>query len=432
MPVNIKQEEPFFLQFVKYYYLFLTFLVIAVPLKYDFIHFLPALVLMWSSFFLLRLGYFSKGVYNHVEYKILKPSKTKNRLLVAFTVFMMVFVPLMIKFYTGGNPYLLLLNFGSMVGADSNYYSYQEYFEANNLGVMSLQKLPYIVLNGFSALAFWFFCISYICFAKKVTLFQKCLLTVLFFLYFLQGLSRGTSFENFELLMISTFCALASRKIRTDYNFFSYRQMVWAAGFIFVGALYFIISKSLRYEIGEVETLKGPTSSLVYDPSGWTESLFPALGKFSLELSGYFVFPLYLTSEVFWHIWTTSQGFISAIIPFTADFFYSDPRSYAVTLEKYNVDRGACWVPDIMSAIYVIGVPLYFLLIYKLGRLSAKIYSKGIIYGDIRSAILLYIITLEAISLPVGNFIMTSSANQIALVLIIFIIYTNSFKELAK
>ena len=324
---------------------------------------------------------------------------------------------------------MLLMNFGQMTGTDSNYAAYQLYAEEHGITTFSLSKLPYIVLNGIATFFFVYFCLYIISFKSERTFLQIALLFILFFLYFLKGISRGTSFENFELLMVLLFCLVAGRKIKDNKDFFSKKQLIAVGLIAFVGIIYFTFSMSMRSDNGV--SMKGPTSSLLYDPSSWVMATAPGVGRMALGLSGYFVFPLYFTSEVFWHIWTSSlEGLTASIVPFTADLFYDDTRSYGMTLESlYGVDRGMCWVPDIVSLIYITGIPLFLYLVYILGRYSMKCYRKGINEGDLSSMMLLYFISYEMISLPVGNFIMTASNNQIAVLLTILFVVSHGFKK---
>lgn len=422
-------RKPFYLQFIKYFYLFLTALVIIVPLKYGVLKFTPALVLMWLTYFA-----FKKGINSHrcesvvADYKVTE-DRIKNKMLVFFVLFMVIFIPAYINFYTGGNPLVLLMNFGQMTGADSNYAAYQLYAEEQGIATFSMAKLPYIVLNGIATFFFVYFCLYIIAFKTKKTFWQFFLLFVLFFLYFLKGISRGTSFENFELLIVLLFCIAAGRKIKNNKNFYSRKQIIAVGLLAFVGVIYFTFSMSMRSDQGI--SMKGPTSSLLYDSSSWVMAIAPGLGRMALGLSGYFVFPLYFTSEVFWHIWTTSfEGFTASVLPFTAEAFYHDARSYGMTLEKlYGVDRGMCWVPDIINIIYIVGIPLFLYFVYLIGRYSRTCYKKGIIDGDLSGMMLLYFITYEMISLPVGNFIMTASNNQIAVLLTIIVFLMHGMKK---
>lgn len=422
-------RKPFYLQFIKYFYLFLTALVIIAPLKYGVLKFTPALVLMWLSYYVFKKGINSRRCEVVVaNYKVTE-DRTKNKMLFFFVLFMVIFIPAYINFYTGGNPLVLLMNFGQMTGADSNYAAYQLYAEEQGITTFSIAKLPYIVLNGIATFFFVYFCLYIISFKTNRTFWQFVLLFILFFLYFLKGISRGTSFENFELLIVLLFCIAAGRKLKNNKNFFSRKQIIAVGILAFVGVIYFTFSMAMRSD--QDVSMKGPTSSLLYDPSSWVMSIAPGLGRMALGLSGYFVFPLYFTSEAFWHIWTTSfEGLTASVVPFTADVFFQDTRSYGITLEKlYGVDRGMCWVPDNITLIYIVGIPLFLYLVYLIGRYSMTCYKKGVIEGDLSGMMLLYFISYEMISLPVGNFIMTASNNQIAVLLTIIVFLLHGMKK---
>ena len=192
----------YFLTIIKYYYIFLTILVLVVPLNYGLIKFLPSLIIMWGSYIFFKKGVRARYLKSK-ENRITNYNQSNDRFLkkifILFTLFLIVFIPLYIKFYTGNTIQSALLSFAIGTGADSNYSMYQQYFADNNLNTFSVDKLPYIILNGLSKVTFWFFCIYYFAYAKKVDKTIKLCFVIVYLLFFLSGISRGTSFENFEL-----------------------------------------------------------------------------------------------------------------------------------------------------------------------------------------------------------------------------------------
>ena len=152
----------YFLTIIKYYYIFLTILVLVVPLNYGLIKFLPSLIIMWGSYIFFKKGVRARYLKSK-ENRITNYNQSNDRFLkkifILFTLFLIVFIPLYIKFYTGNTIQSALLSFAIGTGADSNYSMYQQYFADNNLNTFSVDKLPYIILNGLSKVTFWFFCI---------------------------------------------------------------------------------------------------------------------------------------------------------------------------------------------------------------------------------------------------------------------------------
>lgn len=425
---------PYFLNLIKYYYWFLTVLIVVVPLRYGILSFLPSLFIMWVAYFCFKSG--AKRSYSYMDQAEVccrinqYPDIYIDKIFICFTCFLLIFIPLYIKFYTGGTIASAILSFGTSTGSDSNYAMYQQYFAVHNLRAFTLDKLPYIVLNGLSKVIFWYFCVFYIAYNQSIKNLNLICFAFIYLLFFFSGVSRGTSFENFELLVITVFCILTSQKTKYGIDTFSKRQLVILGSVIVVAGMYFIFSKSLRFEDYSAVSLAGPTSTLRYDSDSWIMSIAPSVGEAALSFAGYFVFPMYFTSEVFWKIAVGSGvGLLSFLIPFFAPSIYQDSGSYRFTLEKLGVDCGACWNPDVTTFIYYLGLPLFLTVIYYMGKIAGRQYVKGIQNGNIGNILLLFVITYEMFSLPVGNFLVISSANKIALIVIIYLVYTKHFNR---
>lgn len=418
---------PFYIKLIRWYYLFLTFCALLAPLNYSVWQFAPALLLIWMSYIVFKSGC-QKGLSLSIKNVIVKDNAgDMSKLFFAFTIGMIVFIPLYVKFYTGGNLATLAMGFYSNVGADSNYQEYQRYFMENNLEQFSIQKLPYIIGYGLTKLLFYFFTFSYVGFSKKLSIGKIVLLVILFLLYSLVGMARGTSFENFELLILLLFATLVRRKVIFKKSFYSRRQIISIFIIIAIVGTAFVVSKSLRSGGGSLEELRGPTDTLTYDSSSIIMSIFPIIGKIALSFSGYFTFGLYFTSELFWRIWINSvNGFLEMLFPFVAPYAERF-SSYRLALTADGVDCGACWDPDLAGFSFYLGLPLLFVVIYILGVLSGKAYNKTLINNDVGNCLVLYLIVYEMISLHVGNFLVVSSSNKIMLIMVIVIICFNLF-----
>jgi hypothetical protein len=421
---------PFYLYFIRLYYIFLTALAILAPLDYDIIHFMPALLMMWIGYFVFKKGADSIKISGELTDNY-GPGPSIDPLIDScfnyFVIFCLIFLPLSSKFYTGTYSWNTLSTFTSSVGQESNYYVYQSYFDDNNLRELTLQKLLYIILNGFCKALFWYFCIYYYSFNQNINKKRILGLAILYFLFFLQGVARGTSFENFELLVISVFSVLVSRKMKFHSDKYSRSQLLILGMLIFIGAFYFIYSASLRYEVDR--GLTGPTSTLRYDPDSWIMHVAPGIGEMTLRLSGYFTFGLYHFSEIFWKIYSSNfDWFCTAIVPFSAQSVFNN-KIFNDILRSLGVDPGACWQSDTTSFCYDLGIPLYLVCLYFLGKYAQRQYIYGIYYKNIGHVLLLFVITYEFLALPVGNFMIASSANKISLVIFIYLTVFNKFQR---
>lgn len=419
----------FYQKFLYIFYLALTILAIITPLNYSAWEYLPAFFIMWGGFIAFNFGS-KKGLRKKVDDDKRKENKMNiDKILFFFVCFLIAFIPLYVKFYTGSLLTSLVMGFGASVSSESNYQEYQRYFAENSLGDFSLSKLPYILGFGVSKLLYYYFVFCYIGFQKKLNMRIVFLLFVMFLLFFLVGISRGTNFESFELLILILFSVLVRSKIINSLDFFPRKQMMIMILVVILIAFFFQFSKSLRSG-GDMVTLGGgPTSTYTFDKTHWIVDLFPSVAALALGFSGYFSFGLYCTSEVCWKIWMSSVGgFIGAIVPYGGPLF-SNLGNYRKDIEALGVDTGACWDPDCVSFIFLLGLPLFFVLIYNMGRIAASSYKRCVSNRDVGYCLLLFMIVYEMISFPIGNFLVISSSNKIVLLMIIAIVYFNKFRK---
>ena len=151
-----------------------------------------------------------------------------------------------------------------------------------------------------------------------------------------------------------------------------------------------------------------------FDKNALIYSISKPLAVILYSLYGYFLFGLYYNSVAIVNLWFTSYlGFFSIFIPsgIAVSGIESDYRSYVSRF----IDLGAMWNPD--SSVYIesFGIIITILMIYLIGRFSKKI--DGSINNDVASLILLFFVFYIFVSMPMGNFISSSSANKIVIVL---------------
>lgn len=366
-------ERPFFLIFVKYFYSLLTLLAFFSPVSYSIWLFLPAIILMWISYAFFKVGVY-KGLKFNMPIRIQSRSTSINhrKIFLLFTIVMIAFIPLYIKYYTGANALTLLLSFRSMAGSDSNYAQYQSYFAENNLAQFSMSKAPYILGYGILKYIFIFFCMYFIAYTKKARKKEYFLLFLIFFLYFLQGVSRGTSFENFELIIVTLFSLTLRYKLIYNRSFFNKRNLLYVSVLGVLGITYFVVSKSMRYAEGtDALMLRDITATLKFDRDHWIMSIVPYIGSVCMNLAGYFTFGLYYTSELFWKVLMSLDGFPISFLPWASSLIYPNMTCSNV-IESVNVDTGACWQPDFSTLIFSLGIPLTYWIIYKMGFFAGR------------------------------------------------------------
>lgn len=153
-----------------------------------------------------------------------------------------------------------------------------------------------------------------------------------------------------------------------------------------------------------------------YDFNGWVSILFPFLAWIVFILYGYFGFGFFYISTYVKDIWFSSiENFISGFIPMGHYLIIGESISDII---KTEINMGARWHPDAIIFVDNGGYIGLLMLCFILGILSK--YITTIEPDNPFSKLTDYIILIQMISLPVGNFIFTSSANQLT-VLLLFI-----------
>lgn len=393
------------IKLIKYFYLGLTLLVLICPVKLSFIDFLPGLILMWFFYFLFFIG--NKHVVSNPKadpYFLVVKNKSKYIFLVA--LFYLLFYPIYIKFYTGSS---VISAITASFNGVSNYELYQRNFADSNLSDFSLSKLPLIIGHG--CLRFLFIVIVFrsIAYKEKMLLLEKISIFIMTISIVIVGLARGTSFELFELFIIFIFGYVSKRVLLKKGSLFPVKTIFRLFIIVFLLSSFFVYNINVR--MGEafdyLELSDFDKNALIY-------SISKPLAVILYSLYGYFLFGLYFNSVAMVNLWFTSfSGFFSVFIPSGITIFgiESDYRTYVSRF----IDVGAMWHPDSIIYIESFGIIISIIIIYFIGRFSKRIY--GSINNDIASLILLFFVFYIFISMPMGNFISSSSANKIVIVL---------------
>lgn len=419
-----------YLKYIKYYYIGLTLFALISPLTLAFTDFLPALFIMWSVFFVFWSTIFFNKKKHFLEGRpVLLKRYSQYKVSVGIMVYAIFFVPLYIKFYTGGdfiNSVSSFLTFKAM-GSESTYGSYQSYFEDANLQEFSIQKIPYIVGAGILKFLYWGLFIRTLAFKKVATKVEYFSVFIVTILYVFSGMARGTSFENFEIIMLSIFTVLAREKLINNRNWFSRKTQYFILIFVILGGGYFIFSKSLRGS-GELLAVEKVTNEMVYDPDAFLSVYMQKLSLVLHGFNGYFLFGIYYSSVTFGTICSSFTGLLSILIP-KGVYLLGISESYNSIICSNVIDCGAAWIPDITKLMDNLGIILFVCLIVLLAKLSLKFYRR-MLSGSVIATVLLYVIVLFFFSLPVGNFVTASSSVIIAIFLSLVVYKQKIYKKL--
>lgn len=386
---------------IKYFYIFLTILVILSPVKSGLSSHLLGVLFMWGLYFI-----FTIGVKNHT----VTLSKTIDSakilpLLVSISYF--VFYPSYVRFYTGQNITLAILSF---ISGASNYYQYQEYFIEAGLNSFSLEKLPFILGHGILRFLFIAIVIRTLVYQNKVVLIEKVSLFLMTVMIVLVGFSRGTSFELFELSVLYIYAVIMRRSVRGYKKIIPFSLLMKLGVIVLLLSVYFVYNIQVRMGEENFDILNDPN----FDKDSFIFLISPPLALILYSLYGYFVFGIYFTSTTITKLWFGSiDGFLSMFIPRGMQLFQID-TDYRSFIGNF-IDLGAKWNADTVVFVERYGIVLFLLFMYFIGFGFTQISRK--IESNIGSTILLFYISYAMISLPVGNFISSSSANIVAILL---------------
>ena len=422
-----------YLKYIKYYYILLTAFALITLVTLGFIDFLPALVLMWIVYFIFSITVKSNMNKHFLDVKPrILDKHSYSKVSIIIMLYAIIFVPLYIRFYTGADLVSSIASFLSFNALDneSTYGSYQTYFEDANLKVFTFAKLPYIIGSGLLKFLYWALFIRTLAFKRNATFIEYLSVFVVTILYVFSGMARGTSFENFEIIMLVIYTALAREKLINHRNWFGSKSQYLITIFLLLAGFYFILSRSLR-GTGELLEVSRVTNEMVYDPKAFISVYDQKLSLVLHSFNGYFLFGIYFSSVTINTIWLSSfKGFLSVLIP-KGVYLFGIGESYNDIICTKVIDCGAAWSPDITKLFDNLGLILFVCLIVVVAKLSLRFYVR-MLNGSIISTVLLYVIVLFFFSLPVGNFVTASSSIIIAIVLSILINNLKALKGVNK
>lgn len=284
----------------------------------------------------------------------------------------------------------------------SNYSMYQAYFSEAGLMTFGFRKIPPIISYFYVKLVFVLMLYSFLVRRQRrldyllVFLAAVPVLTI--------GLFRGTSIEIFEVL-VGIICSVyvKSRQVGSS-SFPVFKTLLGAAGIILVYSL----QVNLRYNFEYVPSCK---NEFCYDGESLIYRVLPVF----YMLSSYFYFgPDYMARLFSFSI--DNALFFDFFLPGNGYLFGYEGK----WLCENEIKCGPTWSPDFELAIYNFGVPITFILMLWISFFHKKLENSA--HFNFVNFLGFFVLTLQLFSLPVGNFLFASSANQL-----LFIAFLVSF-----
>lgn len=373
----------------------------------------PAILMMWIYFSSFSSGYLLTKSSRNLE-RLTKSSEANNRssffertdlLLIILSLVSVFFSVIAARYYTGQTPIVVFTN---LVKGSSVYYEYQRYFAEAEIATFSLSKLPYVLMLFYVKFMLFYGYLKLLLVKEKCKMSEKLSLIILTISHVYFGIARGTNFEVFELFILIVFVVLS--KFR-GYSIKRSRvkQVIFIAvfGFILINVYYWSVTSRgvvFGYRI---------TSEVWYNPEGVVSILFPALAAISTALFGYFGFGFFYLSKFVSDVWLLTPGsFLAGLVP--KGFELSGMGSVGAIMKR-TIDMGPRWHPDASVLINDFGLFGLVVFCFLLGFIAARLvnnYSKR----DSMRDLLLFLVVLQMVSLPIGNFVIVSSASKLILV----------------
>lgn len=394
-----------FINPVGLFYLFLAFFIFIVPVDSGIL--IKLITLLYI--FLLWFGY-SLGTLLPCKRKISIQKKFFKKPKSLFIIFLLIFSQIILsiyagQYYTGLTIQIALQN---LIQGNSNYAIYQEYFNTNNLGLLSISKtLP---LFSMFYIKFVFIYILYFFVVRKNHKYDFIVVLFSIFPVIIFAIFRGTSFEFFEVL-IALICALYVRSLfNKDYKFPFLKISILAAFLVFIYVLQILFRYKFNYTVS-------CNNAFCYNYDSFLHQLLPTISSTLYKLSGYFYFaPDYIAR---WFIYfLDNKLFLTLLIPGN-EFLYGYNGKWLCGEEFIC---GPTWAPDFEIFTYILGLPLTALIIIALAYFQKYLKkAAGISFIDFLG---FYLITLQFYAFPVGNFLFVSSANKLMLISFIILFLT--------
>ena len=362
---------------------------------------LPAVFLMWINYFVFRTG--CRGLQTKTMSQELPASAVLSKwAMTVLCVIAVLFSTAIVHYYTGQTPVSVVTN---LAMKESLYKQYQLYFLESGLDAFTVSKVPYI---------FMMFCVKLLMIYSYMALFalkqtatggEKIYLFVVSVAYLFISAARGTSIELFEFFFLIVYSITAGAMQNGRLKILASSRTLWVGLLGACCLLLFTYFINLRGDLGGYIT-----HEIRYDPNAVLSRIAAPLALLTLEMCGYFGFGFFFTSVFIREIWLDSvESFFAGLIPYGLSTIGRGPLDMEIC--DIKIDCGAAWIPDavlLMNASGLFGVLLFCFI---LGRFLRYVDARGKVSHRALSEMTKFMIMLQMISLPIGNFIIISSAN---------------------
>lgn len=319
-----------------------------------------------------------------------------------------IFIEIASRFYTGSG---LLDGINGLFEGANTYRSYQKFFSESQISSQPpYMRLHIIFLLALGKLIFVAITCEFYLSSYKNSLFSIVTFLLSIIIYVSFGLTRGTFFEVFEVAIANIYFSMISKYTKPLNIRKALISISKRIGLALLPVL-FVFNAMRRYD-DPLQFLQHVCSSnFCFSPYDISFSIEYVLYLLSTYLSN----GIYSVSVFYEQV--LSGNSTEYLIPLYG-YFLPDSQAVGVrgAICELYLNCRFVWVPDLTIFMSLFGLAAFLavpLFIQYAHRLEISLMRRG----TIGSYILLFYIAVFLISLPVGNFITTSSANILGLII---------------
>lgn len=307
------------------------------------------------------------------------------------------------RFYTGKG-------FGSVIrnllGGASAYNDYQQYIQNNNITALTLSKIPYVLMLAYLTIIMTWSVIGLLLGKERVRFPKALYLVIVVAAYAYFGAARGTNFETYIIFILFAYCMI--QKVKTILAPKNLKYLLIA----FFGGVALIFIYRIRVMNRGVEFINYICPEIQYNTNSFLGQYFPTLVNIGVSLFSYLGYGIYCIGVTVQELcFGEPLQMLAMWIPFGGQLLVG--KSFVAMLVQ-TINLEARWVPDFVYLLDNFGMLLYYIFFFFLGRFSGRTENSNLPRQLIR--VFEVLVFIEMLSIPVGNFLMSSSSNKIMIV----------------
>lgn len=383
---------------------------IALVSDYKLSHLMFGLLCIWLMYLCYMTGFSSVKVKPNVSiedrrsisFPFSNIARWKRRNYFANSIICWAFAIYGARFYTGMLPTDVIRHIQK---GTSVYSAYGKYYASMGLGTFSLQKVPIILMVFYVILNFYLSALQIIR-KEELSVWKLVYVITIGFSFAYIGFARGTNFELYLIFVTIAFCLFSYEREKINKKTFS---IVIVLGILLLFVFQTVVlSRGLVFRNNICEGIHFNEKALLSE-------LLPVITHFAIIIFSYLGFGIYVIGYTSFELILEKPAFmLGSLVPHGLDYAFNNDF---IKLVRAETQVGVRWVPDYIIFLDKLGLLFFCLLVFLMGKITKIILNSNML--DLQKRAVVFFITLEMISIPVGNFVTTSSANILCVLYVI-------------